>query len=1054
MREKITNFFLKRHLLTNLIFVGVFIGGIVAWNQIPKEELPDITFDRLSISVNYPGAPAEDVEYYVTRPIEDAVRGLDGIYRITSSTGTGSCSVSVEIEKDYPDKDEVITEVRNVVLDVDLPEEVRDDPRVRVFKTSRKAIIDIGLIYEGRNILDTASRQRLQAYSLALENKLLSQPELNSVRRSGYLDDEIHIKIYPERLIEYRIPLSTVINEIQKNSVRQPAGSIENIKEPRVTLFGELDNAEKLSNLAIQGGFEGQVVRLKDVADVIKGHEKTKTVLKINGHEGIFLNVVKSSRTGIIDAIEAVNRAAKDFKVHGAQGSNIKLVLLDDESVGVKNRLSLITINGAIGFTLIIIVLFLFLDFRSGFWTAMGIPFTFCFALIAALLAGYSINNVTLAAVIIVMGMVVDDAIVVSENITRLKRKGLSLADAAVKGTAFVFLPIIASVLTTCVAFVPLFFFTGRFGAMVGFIPLIIFFMLGGSLFEALFILPGHMILPGSRKLRGITEAIRARLHIDKFMKRPVSPDGAPKKHWFDRWEDIYDDLIQKMLPKKWMLFAIFAVFLIASAFIVSTRMKFVMFPGEETRQIRLTAQTALGTQRYETARLSQPMEDILSKYLGKEVVGFRNQIAKTRRGSIAKENLLRMRIEILPKEKRIKSADQLIKEWGDKFASVEGIEDVKFSKTWHGQSGGSPIEILVKENNDDLRREISDKLADLMREHPALTNIEIDRPLLNTEYRILLKRDLIRRLAISPSDIAQTLRASLEGKILYEVIGDDDKIYVRLTTIESAKDDIEKVLQIPVENKGNYLVPLKDIVTVEEVEKPDSIERQDLKRVTTVYADLKSGSRQTPLDIAEHFEDNLFWKITSKHPSTILEFAGEVRDTREAQKNFITAIIMAIGLIYVILALLFDSLTRPFIIMLVIPFGVAGIVLAFWMHGISAFGFMAVIGTLGLAGVVVNDSIIMLVKLDTDFNRSLDKSGIHSQIANIAKTRLRAVILTTLTTVMGVIPMAYGWGGSDPMLSQMMLALCWGLIVGTAITLLLIPCIYSLIKERGYRPA
>ena len=297
-----------------------------------------------------------------------------------------------------------------------------------------------------------------------------------------------------------------------------------------------------------------------------------------------------------------------------------------------------------------------------------------------------------------------------------------------------------------------------------------------------------------------------------------------------------------------------------------------------------------------------------------------------------------------------------------------------------------------------------------------------------------------------SGPDIASTLRAALEGKILYDFMGDEDEVYVRLTTIENAKDDIKKVLDIPVENEANYLVPLEDIVTVEEIQRPDSIEREDLKRTTVIYADLKPGTKTTPLEIAEYFEDKVFGDITSKYPSTILEFAGEVKDTRESQKDFTIAIIMAICLIYVILTILFNSLFKSLVIMIAIPFGIVGIILAFWLHGISVYGFFAVIGALGLSGVVVNDAIIMLVKLDTDFNTSLSREHIKLQIASIAKTRLRAVILTTLTTVVGIIPTAYGWAGYDAMLAQMMLALAWGLIFGTTITLILIPCMYSIL--------
>ncbi|MBN1794075.1 MAG: efflux RND transporter permease subunit [Candidatus Omnitrophica bacterium] len=1051
MKDRIISFFLKRHLLANLIFVTVFIGGIVSWHQMRKEELPDVTFDTVRISVQYPGASSEEVEYYVTKPIEEAVRSIDGVHRVTSSTGIGSSRVTAEIEQGYSNKDEVMTEIRNEVLDVDLPEDIIDDPEVRIFKTSRKAIIDVGLFCRPKRILDVDSRKALQTYALALENQLLSLQEVNSINRTGYLKDEIQIKIYPQKLIDYNIPFNTVTKEITNNNVRQPAGSIENVREPKVTLSGELTSIEELKALSIQGGFEGQVVRLSDIAEVVPGYEKTTTVTKINGHEGIFLNVVKSSRYGILDALDAVQETVHNFEKNSLAGTDIQVVLLDDESVDVRNRLNLIGINGLIGFILVLVALFLFLDFQSGIWTAMGIPFTFCFTLIVALCCNYSINNITLAAVIIVMGMVVDDAIVVAENVTRLRARGLSQEEAAAQGTSFVLLPIIASIVTTCIAFVPLFFFSGRFGVMVKYIPPIVSIMLGASLLEAICILPGHMSLPFGRKVRCVLTCGLWPL-VERRIERHRQKEDAPEGHWFARCENAYGKIIYRALGCKRIVFIFFIVLLITSGVIAKEKMKFIMFPDEETRDIRLTAEAPPGTKRYETARLSQPLEDIIMRYIGKEVVGFRNEIGRGRGGSSALENNLRMHIEILPKEKRKKSADQLIAEWEKQAEGIEGITKVRFSKTWHGQSGGSPIEITVKENNNETRRAIAAEIAAALASHPALINAEIDQPPYNPEYQLELNRDIIRRLAINPSDIAKTLRAALEGSILYDFSGDDEPVYVRLTVVEDAKDDIDKIFEIPVENQGKYLVPLNDLVTVHEVLAPDSIERDDMKRTTRVYADLKPGARTTPLDIARYFEGKLFREFQSRYPSSIIEFTGEVQDTRESQRDFVTAIIMTIALIFVVLALLFNSLLKPFIIMLAIPFGVVGIILAFWGHGIAFYGFFAVIGALGLSGVVINDAIIMIAKLDSEFDPSQGIEGIRAQVAQIAQTRLRAVILTTVTTVVAIIPTAYGWAGYDAMLAQMMLALAWGLSFGTLITLLLIPCIYDVFKRLQLR--
>ena len=1051
MREKLIQFFLKRHLLTNLIFAAVFAGGIFAWNNLQKEELPDITFDTVRINAQYPGASSEDVEYYVTKPIEEQIRNIDGVYRIYSSTGIGNCSITAEIEKDHPDKEAVITEIRNEVLDVDLPSDIVDEPSIRVFKTSRKAIMDIGLICKGENILDVAAREKLQTYALALEDELMNLPEVNTVYRSGYLKDEIHVEIIPDKLKEYNIPFNTVMREIKDGNVRQPAGNIENINEPKVTLAGELDTVKELQEMGIQGGFEGQIIRVSDLANVEKGYEKTKTVLKINGHEGIFLNVAKNSRYGIVDAVKAVERVVEQFEKNTLKDTNIELILLDDESADVRNRLSLIGTNGMIGFALVLLILFIFLDLKSGLWVALGIPFTFCFTLVSGLFIGYTVNNITLAAVIIVMGMVVDDAIVVAENINRLRSDGMDKEEATVKGTSFVFLPVVASILTTCVAFVPLFFFSGRFGVMVKFIPAVVFLMLGGSLFEALFVLPGHMMFSLKESLKNaLPPGIWPKLL--KFLEKKPAPGASRRKYWIERTENKYERLINGILKKKGPVFIVFALLLLLSGYIASNRMKFVMFPDEETRQIMLSAETPAGTKRYQTARMAQGVEDVLLEYRGKEVIGFRNEIAKTRSGSAAQENNFRMRVEILPKEKRKKSADQLIGEWKEKIKDIPGIDKMRISKSWHGQDSASPIEIVVKENNTPRRYSLADELAGEMRKYPALTNVEIDRPAYNPEYRLTLNRDKIRRLAINPSDIAKTLRASLEGTILYEFSGDEEPVYVRLTVVPEAKGDISEIFDIPVENQGQYLVPLRDLVAIEKVEGPDSIVREDMKRCTTVYADIVPRSKKTPLEIADHFEKSVFPVLKAKYPTSILEFKGEVKDTRESGRDFHSAIIMAILLIYLILAVLFNSLIKPLIIMLAIPFGVVGIIFAFWLHGISMYGFFAVIGALGLTGVVVNDAIIMLTKLDSAFDMKKDRSEKDQQISGIAKTRLRAVALTTLTTVVAIIPTAYGWAGYDAMLAQMMLALAWGLQFGTVITLVLVPCIYSLYKGVQYR--
>jgi len=614
----------------------------------------------------------------------------------------------------------------------------------------------------------------------------------------------------------------------------------------------------------------------------------------------------------------------------------------------------------------------------------------------------------------------------------------MSHDEAVVKGTTFVLLPIIASIVTTCIAFIPLYFFKGHFGNFVKYIPMIVFLMLGASLLESLLILPGHMDL----KLP----------FLDRFLSAKSKGEKTNNGHWFDRVESGYGSLLEKFMPKNKLILASFVGLLIIAGILATTTMKFTLFPHEETRDVVLSGSTMPGTDRIETAKLTKQIENVIKPYLGKEVVGYRTTIARSRRGGAVEENKFRMLIEIVPKEKRKKSADQLIEEFEKPIMELKDFQKVMFQKSRWGQDSGSPIELIVQQNDDGLRDTIIKELVQTMQNHASLDNVEVDEGLRVPEYKISIDREKIKRLSINPSDIASTFRAALEGTVLYEFSNGDEDVQVRFTTIDEAKDDIEKVLSLPVENKGNYLVPLRDVVHVKKVTSPNAIARRDLKRTTLIDADMNKKSKMTPLEVAEHFEREVFPKMLSQYPTTTLSFGGEVQDTRESKSDLVNAIILVIILIFIVLTLLFNSLLKPFIIMLAIPFGCVGIIFAFLLHGKLLFGFYAAIGALGLAGVVINDSIIMLVKLDKEYDSSKPKKESNRQIARVAQTRLRAVILTTLTTAVGVLPTAYGLAGYDAMLAEMMLSLAWGLIFGTAITLLLIPMIYGLCKDIAFK--
>ncbi|MGL1902862.1 MAG: efflux RND transporter permease subunit [Fibrobacterales bacterium] len=1032
--KSLIEFFAKRHILSNFVLFAVLITGYSLWHFTNKEEMPDFTFNRVSISIPYPGATAEETEYFIVHPIEEVLRGLDGIEEIVSTASTGRALVNVYLQKNIDDMNEVVADIRTSVLDVKLPDEVLENPSVRQFKSSSKAIIDIAFYDEGVHLMTPTDRKRVQALMRALENQLLSLPEIARVNRDTYLEQELQVKVDPERLRKYRIPLNSLNRQIKAYNQRRPAGSMADDDESKVTLSAALTDADAIKPLIVQGGFQGSVVTVEDVATVEQNYEEHIGLLKVNGHEAVILNAVKNSSTGIIKAVDAVKKVVAEFNANLTEGS-VKVILLDDESINVRNRLDLISSNGIIGLIIIVGLLFVFLNPQSGFWVAFGIPFCFAFTMIGVYLMGYTINNMTLAAVIIVMGMVVDDAIVIAENIARMKSEGRSNEESAVRGATYVALPVIAAVITTCAAFLPLYYIDDRFGALIKVIPPIITFMLLASLIESLLILPGHLSYKPPRSLLWVLS-----LGTLKFWERAEAPK---KQHWFHRVEEWYGALLYYLLRGKVLVLVLVSVLLILAFQLFKSEFKFVLFPNEETTMIRCSVEAPKDFKRSQTAALTQKIDSILTPYVGHEVVGFRAQIAQSRWGRIVKENKGNFYIEITPAEKREKSAKQLMAEWKKQLGDDSGFRKVRFSTSRFGQSSGSALEIIVAENNNEIRKCIADSIAVALNTHPLLQDAEVDRPIENPEYVIGLKRNTLFRLGIDPNEVGQTLRSILEGSELFDFIEDNEEVRVILKADDRYKKDLSSVLRIPVENRGNYLVPLSEVVTVQKGATQSTIQRENFKRITRVVADIQ-GDSVTPLEIAREIESSLFSAIKKKFPTATLLFDGEVKDSRESRGTFTVALWAVLGLIYAILSLLFNSMIKPLLIMFSIPFAVVGVIYAFHWHGMNQYGFFAMVGILGLMGVVINDSIVMLTKLTTETKHGV-KNSIDRHVAKVAQTRLRAVLLTTFTTVAGLFPTAYGVAGYDAMLAEMMLAMGWGLLFGSLITLVLVPVLYSL---------
>jgi multidrug efflux pump subunit AcrB len=1021
--NSLISYFSNRHLLANTIFLAIILLGAFTWHTIGKEEMPEFESNWVRVTTIYPGAPAEDVELFVTKPMEDELKGVVGIDELSTTSSLGVSSLRIILDDNYPDKSEVVQDIQDAVLRARLPSEVRDLPRIRQFKSSEKAILDIGIYHKGSKYLNAKMRNQLQSFVLSFENQLLSLNEISSISRSHYLKPELQIIIDPKKTLKNEISLNQIKTQIQSNNIRVPVGSLQDRGESRVTALNELESVKELEELVLRSNYEGYGIKLKDVSSTIRrGHIKTSSIFKVNGHEAVFLNVKKSISTDILTAQKVIIDFINQFKLAN-KDAPIGIVMMDDESYAVRNRLSIIGTNGLVGFILIVIVLFIFLDAKTGLWVAMGIPFSMGFTLIIASFVGYTVNNMTLAGIIIVLGIVVDDAIIIAENISRHREMGSSLKDASINGTLEVFRPILASIITTCVAFLPLLFFEGFFGKLVTYIPLVVILMLMGSLIESLFVLPSHM--SGRTPL------------LEHFSNK----EGGG--HWFYRVEKLYKRLLLKVFKVRIPVILLFIAILGTAIWQFHYKMKFVMFPREESKEVYIKIKADKKSTRQETSALVVPLEAHLA-HDTHNVVGVRSSIGLSRRGGAVKENEASILVELVPKDQRSESLNILLERWKTYSKELPGLNSVRFMRGRWGHGSGSAIEIQIQENSDKNREEIAQKIEESLKAIPALTDVEIEKTLKKREYMLKLIQKNIIRHNVSPSSITNTLRTFVEGSILYSINKGEEEIDVRLTVPEKAKANLKEMLNLRVENRTGRLIYLKNVVEISEVTKPISITRADFKRATMLYASMAKNAKSTPLEVAQKLEKSIFPEITNQFPSAVLSFKGEVEDSRESQGEFLNSIIIVIIVIYLILVVMFDSVTRPFLILTAVPFGMAGVIFTLMIHGMSVYGFFAVIGALGMIGVVINDAIVMIDKIEKSIDRDNSKPGM--MIAQIASTRLRPVLLTTMTTVVGVLPTAYGLAGYDSMLAEMMLAMGWGLAFGTLITLILIPTLYSFI--------
>ena len=1015
--ERIFRFFAERHMLANIFVVMAILGGTGSALTVKRDLLPIASLPRAGIMTFYPGASPQDVELNVTGPIEESLNGVTGIDRVSSLSAEGVSSISIEMDPDLNERetDRVVQEIRDAVDRIpDLPAEITDRPLVKKMKTGDIPVIQVGISS------DTLSYAGVREAGMDFEKRLKRLPGVSRYDRYGFLEREVKILVYPEKIRLYQITMNDIISAVRKRNIRGTSGTVETytMSENIVTL-SQFNSPEEVADVIVRTTFSGPAVRVRDVARVTDTFEKETVISKINGRKVISYSVYKKDQADIVRTVERIRNLIEREK---RSNSSLDFHTANDMSRYIESSYGIVKKNGITGFILVVIILTVFLRFRISLWVAVGIPVSLFGTLIIMPLFGCYLDVISLSAMILVIGIIVDDAIIISESIYSRWEQGDPPVEAAVNGLKNVFWPVMTTVATTFMAFLPMFLIPGTTGKFIYSIPLVVTLAISCSLLEGIIALPSHVSRSLPRK--------RGRERVKTF----------PFRAAFVR-------LLKSALRFRYAVIAIFILIWFVTLAAAVNFLEFEFFPKKGAQSFDIELETPIGTPLRITDGRVRKVEELVSRIPASELASF-TTLTGTRPMSIEQEHFAAIRVNLTPYAERVREAQAIADELREKIMSVKGFSRVVFDVRAAGPSPEKPVSVRVSGNDDETRKKFTDDIVAFMKSTDGVVDITRDDDIGKKQVRLVPDYELLARTGLSVYDVARNLRMFFEGEEVTRVqYGREDVEFTASLNVEPGSGS-RFLGRIYIPNQSGNLVPLKSLARMVSGTGESAYRHIDGERVTTVEADVEDGKitvhRLNSL-LAEKFGDG------SGYPGMELVFEGEEVNRKESIKSFVTTFVLAMLGIYFLLMLLFNSPLQPFIVLSSVPFAVYGVMLAFMVHG-EPVSFMGLMGVIGLCGVAVNDSLVMvnhLNSVDPDMNE--DGDGRNSLIAEGAADRLRPVVLTTITTAAGILPLAYGIGGADPVNAPMALALGWGLVLATPLTLFVMPCLYAVSHDARF---
>lgn len=1006
--------------------------GWIGVTKINSETFPSVNIGAVVITTYYDGATAEDIETKITKPIEEEIQKVSGIKVIKSTSQAGFSTIRTEVDIDHYPVEKVIADMQRAVDRTSgLPSDLKEQPKFTEIKSDEFPVIDIA-IGEGPQYQAEKHGRLRDAVADLLEEEVKDNKKVSTVTLTGFRERQFNILVSRNALIQHHVSIGEIQRALLQRNITVPGGEIKGSGEQKLLrIEGKAKSKEEIASLVIRSNFSGQNVKIADVAQVEDGSEEAVTLASINGKPATLVTIAKKGGGDILVLASQIEKvvAAYQKKYDGV----LDFQIFNNEGIRVGDRLGVLISNGWQGMILVLFFMLIFLPGRVGIMASLSLPFSLFATLGAVMVMGYTLNTLTIIALIISIGMLVDNAVVISENFVRLRDDGRTTLEAIDETIGELWAPVTATVLTTVAAFLPMLVTTGVMGQFIKVIPVVVSISLLLCLAESFFLLPARLKLVNYQPSRHKPE------YKPDFFERRLVPAFKKQVTW----------LVDRPKTSLGIYFGI----LFVTGLIFAFGNKINLFPTDQTEIYVGRLIAPHGTRLEITEAITAEVVADLTKEVDrfnqtqaknkielKSLVGntgqseFEPNDPKSERGT----NTALLKIYVSKATQDLFPTNTVL----EVFRKVQNtrLTRLTFEAKANGPPVGDPVTVTFRSNNGKQLNALAKELLLETQKIAGIRDAKLDDTLGDDEVFVRVDYDRAARAGLSLQDIGSTIRSAIAGIKLGDVNLNNREVDYFLRFSERDKSTLDSLAALTVADAQGNLIPLRNVSKFETHPGSPQIKRYDLRRAKTLTANI--DDRVITSILANKQVLQIFERLAPNYPEVSIVFGGEAEKTAESVGSLLSALVLSLFAIFALMVLLFRSYLMPLVILTTIPLGLTGVSVAFFLQQ-KSLSFMALIGVIGLGGIIVNSGIILISFIES--LKTEGNSDLRDVLVKASSLRLKSVLTSSLTTISGLVPTAYGIGGVDYFIIPMALALAAGLSTGTIFTLYWIPPAYRL---------